>query len=218
MKPSLFLMVLPYQPPARFSIYRRIRFHGFLLQNRLRGYMLKAQWCQRGGRTVAEDFKHSFKTDRRGELSLWSITWGFEMSAGIRLGTGRAGPLPAPLRALRPGHLRDRRRTFVLHSGEAFLARPDVPIFYRADDRNPWEYYWVGFSGPAAPLLLAQTPFTAACPGPASRRGGSAAAGAAGYLQSPGVRLPRRRAHGGISAGCSGSFDGGGPPPGAKRP
>ena len=55
-------------------------------------------------------------------------------------------------------------RTFVLQSGEAFLARPDVPIFYRADEVNPWEYYWVGFSGPAAPLLLAQTPFTAARP------------------------------------------------------
>ena len=57
------------------------------------------------------------------------------------------------------GTFQTGNRTFVLGPGEAFLAEPDTPIYYRADDADPWEYYWVGFSGPSAALLLAQTPF-----------------------------------------------------------
>lgn len=115
---------------------------------------------------MAEDFKHSFKTDRRGELSLLVYNVGFQKCPpGYGWGPGVRDHYLLHYVLSGQGTYETGGRTFVLHSGEAFLARPDVPIFYRADDRNPWEYYWVGFSGRAAPLLLAQTPFTAAWSG-----------------------------------------------------
>lgn len=114
---------------------------------------------------MAEDFKHSFKTDRRGELSLLVYNVGFQKCPpGYGWGPGVRDHYLLHYVLSGQGTYETEGRTFVLQSGEAFLARPDVPIFYRADEVNPWEYYWVGFSGPAAPLLLAQTPFTAARP------------------------------------------------------
>ena len=45
-------------------------------------------------------------------------------------------------------------------AAELYAIRPETPILYQADQEDPWEYYWVGFAGPSAALLLAQTSFT----------------------------------------------------------
>ena len=109
---------------------------------------------------MAQDFKYSFKTPGHSELSLTVYNVGFQKcppgygwGPGVRdhyllhyilsgRGTYRAGGAEH-----RPG------------PGDLFLIVPDEPAEYQADGADPWEYYWVGFAGPAAPLLLAQTPF-----------------------------------------------------------
>lgn len=114
---------------------------------------------------MTEDFKHSFKTAQREALSLLVYNAGFQKCPpGYGWGPGVRDHYLLHYVVSGRGTYEAENRTFVLEPGAAFLARPDVPIYYRADDQDPWEYYWVGFSGPAAPLLLAQTPFTASRP------------------------------------------------------
>ena len=45
--------------------------------------------------------------------------------------------------------------TYTLKAGDGFLICPGQTIFYKADKKTPWEYYWVGFNGAPAARLLA---------------------------------------------------------------
>ena len=114
---------------------------------------------------MEQDFKYSFKVPERAELSLTVYNVGFQKCAP-EYGWGPGVRDHYLLHYIVSGHgsYEAEGRTFVLGPGDAFLARPDIPIYYRADRELPWEYYWVGFSGPSAPLLLAQTPFSRKCP------------------------------------------------------
>lgn len=38
-------------------------------------------------------------------------------------------------------------KTYHLQAGDTFLSYPDTTIHYYADEEDPWEYIWVGFSG-----------------------------------------------------------------------
>lgn len=55
-------------------------------------------------------------------------------------------------------------RTFTLRAGDVFLIYPDTGVTYYADGKDPWEYYWVGFSGTDAPAMLDATRFTREMP------------------------------------------------------
>lgn len=110
---------------------------------------------------MTRDFKYSFKAPERTELSLVVFNAGFQKCApGYGWGPGVRDHYLLHYIVSGRGSYETEGRTFVPGPGDAFLARPDTPIYYRADREDPWEYYWVGFSGPSAPLLLAQTPFT----------------------------------------------------------
>lgn len=53
------------------------------------------------------------------------------------------------------GEFTVRNCTYSLKEGDFFLIRPNELIEYGADEIDPWEYYWVGFSGDKVdPLLL----------------------------------------------------------------
>lgn len=107
-----------------------------------------------------EDHKHSFKAAQRAELSLVVYNVGFQKCvSGYGWGPGVRDHYLLHYVVSGRGSFEIEDRTYVLEAGDAFLARPDTPIYYRADEDTPWEYYWVGFAGPAAALLLAQTPF-----------------------------------------------------------
>lgn len=109
---------------------------------------------------MTADFKYSFKAPPRAELSLVVYNVGFQKCPpGYGWGPGVRDHFLLHYVVSGRGSYESNGRTFVLGPGEAFLALPDTPIYYRADEMDPWEYYWVGFSGPSAPLLLAQTPF-----------------------------------------------------------
>ena len=114
---------------------------------------------------VPHDFKHSFKAPQRAELSLVVYNAGFQKCPpGYGWGPGVRDHYLLHYIVSGRGSYEAEGRPFTLAAGEAFLAWPDTPIYYRADEDEPWEYYWVGFSGPSAGLLLAQTPFTRRAP------------------------------------------------------
>lgn len=114
---------------------------------------------------MAEDFKYSFKTEGREVLSLVVYNAGFQKCPpGYGWGPGVRDHYLLHYVVSGRGNYETEGRTFVLGAGDTFLAWPDTPIYYRADESEPWEYYWVGFSGPSAGLFLAQTPFARRMP------------------------------------------------------
>lgn len=50
-------------------------------------------------------------------------------------------------------------KTFHIRSGDAFLIRPGERTYYRADSREPWEYFWVAFDGVGAAELIGDIGF-----------------------------------------------------------
>ena len=114
---------------------------------------------------MAADFKYSFKADRKAELSLTVYSAGFQKCPpDYGWGPGVRDHYLLHYVVSGCGTYQFDNRTFVLSAGDAFLASPEIPIFYQADHDSPWEYYWVGFAGPTAHLLLAQTPFSRSSP------------------------------------------------------
>lgn len=55
-------------------------------------------------------------------------------------------------------------KEYRLSSGDAFLIFPNDEITYRADDEDPWEYCWVGFSGFNAAEMVSYTDFSHSVP------------------------------------------------------
>lgn len=51
-------------------------------------------------------------------------------------------------------------KTYEIGVGNTFLIYPNTEITYIADKEEPWEYYWVGFSGNDANVIINQTDFT----------------------------------------------------------
>ncbi len=50
--------------------------------------------------------------------------------------------------------------TYSLSRGSLFLIRPYELTFYKADQKEPWEYIWIGFSGELAQELLVGSGFS----------------------------------------------------------
>ena len=51
-------------------------------------------------------------------------------------------------------------KSFPLKAGDTFLVYPNTEVTYFADQKNPWEYCWVGFTGSDASTILKATDFT----------------------------------------------------------
>ncbi len=47
-----------------------------------------------------------------------------------------------------------------LQAGDAFLIYPGETTFYEADEKNPWEYAWIGFGGESCRALLSSCAFS----------------------------------------------------------
>lgn len=60
---------------------------------------------------------------------------------------------------------------FSLTAGDTFLIYPNTEISYTADRDDPWEYYWTGFSGRDAEIIISQTDFSRTHPVIASECG-----------------------------------------------
>ena len=110
---------------------------------------------------MGQAYKHSFKVSHPAELSLTVYNVGFQKCPpGYGWGPGVRDHFLLHYIVSGRGFYRLGDRTFVLSPGDAFLAPPEEPIYYEADREEPWEYYWVGFSGPEAAHLLKESAFS----------------------------------------------------------
>lgn len=110
---------------------------------------------------MEKGFKHSFKAAQPTDLPLTVYNAGFQKcSPGYSWGPGVRDHYLLHYIVSGRGRYVVQGRTFVLKGGEAFLGWPEAELYYEADTGEPWEYYWVGFSGPQAALLLGETAFT----------------------------------------------------------
>lgn len=57
-----------------------------------------------------------------------------------------------------------RGNTFDLKTGDCFLVYPNTEVIYQADNDDPWEYAWVGFTGSDAAMILQATDFSKSTP------------------------------------------------------
>ena len=56
------------------------------------------------------------------------------------------------------GIIKDKYGEHNVSKGQYFLIRPDEVTVYSADEKNPWEYGWIGFEGKGAfPFLKSKT-------------------------------------------------------------
>ena len=104
-------------------------------------------------------YKHSMKLERR-TASLYVQNTGCQQCPpGYGWGPGVRGHflLHHVVRGKGVYVCRDKR--YELGQGDTFLIYPDTAIHYRADDEEPWEYVWVGFSGLDAAEYVEQTDF-----------------------------------------------------------
>ncbi|MGO5052557.1 AraC family transcriptional regulator [Lachnospiraceae bacterium LCP25S3_G4] len=62
------------------------------------------------------------------------------------------------------GYYAVNHHTFQLCAGDSFLIYPFEEVTYFADQTDPWEYAWVGFTGTDANSILQATDFSKACP------------------------------------------------------
>lgn len=44
--------------------------------------------------------------------------------------------------------------TYMLERGEGFLIVPEVVTYYQADEKNPWQYCWIGLQGRDVPGII----------------------------------------------------------------
>jgi len=58
------------------------------------------------------------------------------------------------------GYYKVNNKTYTLVAGDTFLVYPNTEVIYYADENEPWEYAWVGFTGSDALLILQATDFS----------------------------------------------------------
>ncbi len=52
-------------------------------------------------------------------------------------------------------------KTWHVSAGQMFIIYPDMPVFYIADESDPWHYEWVGFKGTHTNTILTHCGFSA---------------------------------------------------------
>lgn len=106
-------------------------------------------------------FKHTVRADSGESLSL-SVTYAGHQKCepSQRWGKGVREQFILHVIVSGRGTFVTSGGSFCLGPGDAFLIRPHTETEYFADCDDPWEYYWVNFSGPDAELLIGKTLFT----------------------------------------------------------
>lgn len=46
------------------------------------------------------------------------------------------------------------QQTWRLGAGDGFLILPEIPTFYKADEKEPWTYFWIAFEGSQAEEVI----------------------------------------------------------------
>lgn len=109
--------------------------------------------------------RHSFKDTRKENLSLAVYSTGYEKcDPGYAWGPALRDHYLIHYVASGQGLYCCQKRQYYLGQGDLFLISPSQVVNYRADNDDPWEYYWVGFNGTEAKRLLNYTGFSSEHP------------------------------------------------------
>ena len=110
-------------------------------------------------------FKKSYRLEGASYLSLSVYTTGIQKCEPLhQWGPGIRNHYLIHHIVSGKGYYKVNDNIWELHAGDTFLAFPYSEITYYADQKDPWEYYWVGFNGACANKLVQQTPFSEAHP------------------------------------------------------
>lgn len=110
---------------------------------------------------MRQSFKNSYKIERHETVSLSVYNVGFQQCDPLyKWGTGVRDHYLIHHIIAGKGYYSVAGKIFELTAGQTFLIYPDVEVSYWADRESPWEYYWVGFSGSDASVLIGNTDFT----------------------------------------------------------
>lgn len=102
-------------------------------------------------------FKHSYKSSAAG-LPLVVKNVGFQQcTPGYHWGAGMRDHYLLHYVVSGSGTYTLGGQSYDVHAGQIFLAWPNTLIRYCADETDPWEYYWLGVTGPDAAALIAQS-------------------------------------------------------------
>lgn len=109
---------------------------------------------------LPKNYKNSYISAGREFLSLSVYNVGCELcGSGHQWGPGIRDHYLIHYVISGAGSYRVGGKTYPLSAGDAFLVYPNTEVIYRADEKNPWEYAWVGFTGSDAAAILRATDF-----------------------------------------------------------
>lgn len=110
-------------------------------------------------------FKNSYKTDRHytSSLSIYNVGYAACM-AHHKWGPGVRDHFLLHHVVSGEGYYVVNGKRYHIRENDTFCIFPGETVLYGADEKQPWTYYWVGFNGSDASLLMSQTDFRPSSP------------------------------------------------------
>lgn len=106
-------------------------------------------------------FKKSYRLEGASYLSLSVYTTGIQKCEPLhQWGPGIRNHYLIHHIVSGKGYYKVNDNIWELHAGDTFLAFPYSEITYYADQKDPWEYYWVGFQGDDADEIIQKSLFS----------------------------------------------------------
>ena len=107
---------------------------------------------------MTDTFKNSYKVKEKETVSLSVYNVGFQKcEPRYQWGPGVRDHYLIHYIVSGKGIYAVKGQTYTLEAGDIFLVYPFQEMTYYADSEDPWEYYWVGFSGSDASAILCAT-------------------------------------------------------------
>lgn len=111
--------------------------------------------------SMVKNYKNSYKVTEKELVSLSVYNVGFQKCDALyQWGPGIRDHYLIHYIISGKGCYKVHGQTFLLHAGDTFLVYPNTEVLYCADEADPWEYAWVGFTGSDASMILNATDFT----------------------------------------------------------
>ena len=108
-----------------------------------------------------QNYKNSYKVTEKELVSLSVYNVGFQKCDPLyQWGPGIRDHYLIHYIISGEGYYKIKNTTFTLQAGDSFLVYPNTEVLYFADETDPWEYAWVGFTGSDASMILKATDFS----------------------------------------------------------
>lgn len=110
---------------------------------------------------MQKNYKNSYKATEKKLVSLSVYNVGFQKCDPLyQWGPGVRDHYLIHYVISGKGYYTVHQHTYQLSAGDSFLVYPNTEVTYYADELEPWEYAWVGFTGSDASIILKATDFS----------------------------------------------------------